>query len=170
MGVISAPQGGPNAGSAGGSHIVQALNGWGNGETDAFETTPGIGAGGGGYLDDGATYMMTAVIDGGAGTLSYYVYRVSDGVGGLQQTVTAIPLSSFSFTQAFLGRSDFDGDNATAGSVDEFRIYDNAQSDSAIAADFAAGPNVVPEPSSLAFVAIGALGLFARRRFQRTDL
>ena len=85
-----------------------------------------------------------------------------------QQTIPAIPLSSYSFTQAFIGRSDFDGDNATAGSVDEFRIYDNAQSASAIAADFAAGPNVVPEPSSLAFVAIGALGLLARRRFQRT--
>jgi hypothetical protein len=165
MHTISAPQGGPVP-SGGGSHLAQSVAGWGGGETDAFSTTPGLGAGGGGYLDDGGTYMAATVIDGTAGTLSYYLYRVSDGLGGLQQTIAAIPLSSYSFTDAYLGRSAFAGDNATSGVVDEFRIYNHAASTADIAADFAAGPNVVlvPEPSALALVGIGGLLLSYRRR------
>ena len=168
MHTISAPQGGPVP-SGGGSHVAQSLACYGGGaETDAFGTTPGIGAVGGCYLDDGETFFAATVIDGTAGTLSYYLYDISaGGVGGLQQTITAIPLSSYSFTDAYLGRSAFAGDNATSGSIDEFRIYDSAQSAAQIAADFAAGP--IPEPSSLALVAIGALGLLARWRFQRTN-
>ena len=82
MGVISAPQGGPVS-AGGGSHIAQSLAGYAGGETDAYGTTPGIGAGGGGYLDDGETFMMATVIDATAGTLSYYLYDKSQGgVGG----------------------------------------------------------------------------------------
>jgi hypothetical protein len=169
MQAISAPQpssppGGPNTG---GSHIAQSLNGYAGGETDAYGTTPGIGAGGGGYLDNGDTYFAATVIDGNAGTLSYYLYDITQGgVGGLQQTIAAIPLSSYSFTQAYLGRSAFAADNATSGAIDEFRIYNNAQGATDIAADLAAGPNVVvvPEPSSLGLIALGALGLIVRRR------
>ncbi len=170
MGTISAPQpatppGGPNTG---GSHIVESINGFNPGpETDAFGTTPNIGAAGGGYQDDGETFMAATVIDGAAGTLSYYLFDVSaGGVGGLQQTVTGIPLSSFNFTNAYLGRSAFSGDDATSGSIDEFRVYNNAQSGSQVAADFAAGPNVVvvPEPVSMSLMAVGALGLLRRRR------
>lgn|GEM_PF-2376466 len=173
MHTISAPQGGPSASlmpPAGGSHIAQSLAGYGGGaETDAFETTQGIGAGGGGgYLDDGMNYMAATVIDGNAGTLSYYLFRLSDGVGGLQQTIPAIPLSSYSFTNAYLGRSAFGGDNSTSGTVDEFRIYNNAKSAAELLADFNAGPSVVvPEPSTLALATIGFLAagtVITRRR------
>jgi hypothetical protein len=167
MHTISAPQGGPNAGSAGGSHIAQATAGYAGGETDAFETTPGFGAGGGGYLDGGdatdpiQTFMAATVIDGTAGTLSYYLFDLTKGgIGGLQQTIPAIPLSSYTFTNAYLGRSAFAGDNATSGSIDEFRIYANAESAAQIAADEAAGPDVlVPEPNALALAAIGLISL-----------
>ena len=167
MGVISAPQGGPNAGSAGGSHISQSLAGDGGDETDAYETTAGLGAGGGGDLDDGETFMMATVIDASADTFSDYLYDESaGGAGGLQQTITAIPLSSYSFTDAYLGRSAFPGDNSTSGSIDEFRIYNNAQSASAIAADFNAGPDTVPpvpEPTFLSIgTAVGQLPVHAR--------
>jgi hypothetical protein len=173
MHTISAPQGGPVP-AGGGSHVGQALSGYAGsltpppgGETDAFGTTPGIGAGGGGYLDDGGTYMAATVIDGGAGTLSYYLYRVSDSLGGLQQSITAIPLSSYAFTNAYLGRSAFAGDNSTNGSVDEFRIYNNAKSAAEILADLNAGPNVVvPEPSTfvLSAIAFMAMGCVMTRR------
>jgi hypothetical protein len=168
MHTISAPQGGPVP-AGGGSHVAQTLAGYAGGpETDAFGSTVGLGAGGGGYLDDGGTYMAATVIDGSAGTLSYYVYRVSDSLGGLQQSIVAIPLSSYAFTNAYLGRSAFAGDNSTSGSVDEFRIYNNAKSAAEILADLNAGPNVVvPEPSTLVLSALGfafAGSVIARRR------
>ena len=164
MHTISNPQGGPVP-AGGGSSVAQSLAGYAGGESRAFGTTPGIGAGGGGYLDDGGTYMAATVIDGVAGTLSYYVFRVSDGAGGLQHTIPAIPLSSYSFTEAFLGRSPFGADNWTSGSVDEFRIYDEARSFDAVLLDFAAGPNtLVPEPSSVVFLGLGGLALILRRR------
>lgn len=161
MHTISAPQGGPGAPGAGGSHIAQTLAGYAGGETDAFETTPGLGAGGGGYLDNGATFMAATVIDGSAGTLSYYLN------GLLQQTITAIPLSSYSFTDAYLGRSAFAGDNSTSGSVDEFRIYNNVQSAASIAADYAAGPNTllpVPEPGTTSLLLVGGMAMLVSRR------
>jgi len=159
------PPGGPNTG---GNRISQATSGWGGPPPEAFAhgTTPNMGAGGGGYLDDGVAYMAATVIDGTAGTLSYYVYRISDGLGGLQETVAAVPLSSYSFTEAFLGRSAFDADNYVNGTVDEFRIYNHAKSANEIAADFARGPGIVPEPASIGLAGLALVGLLsaARRR------
>jgi len=165
MHTISNPQGGPNP-AGGGSSIAQTLAGYGGGaETRAYGTTAGIGAGGGGYLDDGDTYMSATVIDGTAGTLSYYVYRLSDGAGGFQSSIAAIPLSSYAFTEAFIGKSPYDADNWTSGSVDEFRVYNEALTAGDVAASFALGPNAVPEPTSLSL--LGAAGLLGLRAFRR---
>jgi hypothetical protein len=155
--------GGPNTG---GSHVTQGLFGWGGPPpaTYAHHTTPGLGVLGQGFLDDGQSYMAATVIDGSAGTLSYYIYRLSDGAGGLQQTIPAIPLSAYSFTQAFLGRSAWDVDNYVNGAVDEFRIYNHAKTSAQIAADFAAGANVVPEPTSAALAGLIVFGLARVRR------
>jgi hypothetical protein len=170
MDTISAPQpaGTPGSGNnTGGNHIVEGLHGYNPGpEIDAFGTTPGMGAFGGGYLDNGDTCFSAVTIDS-SGNLSYYLYDETAGVGGLQSVVAGDPLSDFAFTNAYLGRSAFSGDNATSGSIDEFRIYNNAETASVIAADYAAGPNVVlavPEPVSFSVFAIGAAGLLLRRR------
>jgi hypothetical protein len=166
MHTISNPQGGPVP-AGGGNSVAQSLAGYAGGETRAFGTTPGLGAFGGGYLDDGGTYMAVTVIDGGAGTLSYYLWRVSDGLGGLQQTIPAIALSSYSFTDAMIGRSPFPGDNWTSGSVNEFRIYNEARSAAQVLSDAQNGPNAIPEPASLTLLGLGGLALFLRRRFSR---
>jgi hypothetical protein len=152
---ISAPQGGPVP-AGGGNHIVQSLNGYTVGpELDAFGTTPGIGAGGGGYLDNGDTCFSATVISAD-GTLSYYLYDITTDQGGLQQTISGYPLSDFNFTHAYLGRSAFATDNATSGQMNEFRIYTGAKYSSEIAADFLAGPDSLVSTAPKLSVAFSA--------------
>jgi hypothetical protein len=152
---ISAPQGGPVP-AGGGNHVVQSLNGYTVGpELDAYGTTPGMGAGGGGYLDDGDTCFSATVISAD-GTLNYYLYDITTAQGGLQQTISGYPLTAFSFTHAYLGRSAFATDNATSGSMNEFRIYSGAKYSSQIAADFAAGPDTLISTAPKVSVAISA--------------
>jgi hypothetical protein len=172
MHTISAPMGGPNTGTAGGNHVVEGPYGYNPGpEIDAYGTTPGMGAFGQGYLDNGDS-CFSATVFNSDGTMSYYLYDITTNSGGLQQTVTGYPLSDFNFTAAYLGRSAFTGDNGTDGVFDEFRIFNNAQSAANVAANFAAGPDdaniQVPEPVSLSFIAFGVFGLLARRPNRRT--
>jgi hypothetical protein len=69
------------------------------------------------------------------------------------------------FTNLYLGQSPFTADNSTSGAIDEFRIYSDARSASDIAADFALGPNLIPEPASVGALAL--LGGFTRARRRR---
>ena len=78
---ISAPQPAspPGGANTGGDHVEQTINGYSLGQqSDAYETTPGIGAFGGGYMDNGDTYFSATVIDGTAGTLSYYLWDTTE--------------------------------------------------------------------------------------------
>jgi hypothetical protein len=170
---ISAPQPAvpPGGANTGGNHIEETTSGYSTGQQiDNYGTTPGMGAAGGGYLDIGDTYMAATVIDP-SGTLSYYLYDLTAGIGGFQGSVSGIPLSSFNFTTAYLGRSPFDVDNIMSGSIDEFRIFNNAQSAANVAANLVGGPNdtniQIPEPTSLSFLAFGVFGLLARRPARR---
>lgn len=83
-------------------------------------------------------------------------------------TVTVKPSDLGNTTHNYLGKSQFAADGNFIGSIDEFRIYNNALSGSTIAADAALGPNSLtptPEPGSLALIGLGfmSLGLLKRR-------
>jgi len=58
-------------------------------------------------------------------------------------------------TNSFIGKSMFNADPYLTGSVDEFRIYQGALTASAIASDFAAGPNVLPTPAPSLAIRLG---------------
>ncbi len=50
------------------------------------------------------------------------------------------------------------------GTVDEFRIWSGELTAAEVANNFAAGPNVVPEPAGIAFLTVGSLLILRRRR------
>ncbi len=117
------------------------------------------------------THMIAVVIDQTAttaapdGTITYYI----DGVAKGSANLTAInewTAIAPTFTNAWLGRSAFGTDGVFNGTMDEFRIYNNALSANQVAADFAAGPNTVltPEPASLAMIGLASASLLLMRR------
>ncbi len=57
--------------------------------------------------------------------------------------VATIPLSAILDTNDWLGRSQYSDDPYFGGRYDEFRIYRGLLSDADVAADYAAGPDVV---------------------------
>lgn len=69
----------------------------------------------------------------------------------------------------WLGRSQWP-DSLMAGSFDELRIYNSALSAAKAQADFLAGPNAVPEPSSIVLtISAMAAGLVALRRVKSSS-
>ena len=137
------------------------------GEFDAVSSaTSAVNGGDAGYLDDGHYEMIAAVVDGRAGTLSYYIN------GNLQSTVAeSVPLTDLDDTTNYLGASPFFGDDGTYGAIDEFRIYDGAAGPAQVAADYAAGADTVaaavPEPAAMAaWLAVTAACTCGRRRRQ----
>lgn len=114
-------------------------------------------------LRTGSLVQTAAVFDGAHDTFSLYVNGslVSSGSMGGES------LASISGEKGYLGKSLWSSDPFMKGSLTEFRIYNAALSGTDIASAYAAGYNVIPEPSTLMLLANGVLGLLAyawRRR------
>lgn len=133
-------------------------------------TSHAIGNGTEGFVDhsaalsDSAAQHMVVVVDqsgGLPGTLDLYV----DGSHvGQADVATDLDAQSMVDNNNWLGRSQW-GDSSFHGSLDEFRIHDLALSAQQVADSFAAGPVPIPEPTSLAMLAVmGISGLSLRRR------
>jgi hypothetical protein len=112
----------------------------------------------------GTERMLATTYDASTDLVSFYID------GALQSSGTIS--GGFDLSQIASGGSNgiggFDGygDGATPGTTDEFRIYSGALNSTQIATDASNGPNVVnlPEPASFSILAIGGIGLLARRR------
>lgn len=110
-------------------------------------------------FNDGAEHYYAAVIT--PTLISLYV----DGTLA-QSSVNNWSLADVSTEFAQIGAA-YPADQKWAGHVNEIRIYNNALPASAVAANFAAGPDgviVVPEPTTFALIGFGALGLLMMRR------
>jgi hypothetical protein len=69
----------------------------------------------------------------------------TNGLLAQRTTAVTIPLSAIDDVNCWLGRSAFDQDPCFYGSFDEFRIYRGLLSDADVAAEFAAGPDIITD-------------------------
>jgi hypothetical protein len=72
--------------------------------------------------------------------------------------------SAMHYVNYWLGRSQFSQDPNYNGTINEFRIYDHGLTPEEVRADYASGPNAVPEPTAPALAVIAAATLLRRRR------
>ncbi len=105
------------------------------------------------------------------GTEHHLVVAVaSDGttnlwVDGTQQitNLATNPLSNVVSSTESIGATAWN-DPGHNGTVNEFRIWSGTLTGDEVTRNLGLGPNVVPEPMTLAMVALGLLGIFRRRR------
>ncbi|MES2439869.1 MAG: LamG domain-containing protein [Verrucomicrobiota bacterium] len=106
-------------------------------------------------------YLGTVVYDANADLISLYL----DGslVGSKAWTGQVSDLGAT--TENYIGSAVGFGDGDFIGSVDEMRIWTTALNSSEVAANAAAGPNVViPETSTLLISCLGGFAFLRRRR------
>ena len=89
-----------------------------------------------------------------------------DGAEIGRRTISIDP-SQFDQVNDWLARSQWSPDAFFNGSINEFRIYDAALSPGEVAASFARGPDVVPEPSTSLALTVAGLALLRRTRGTR---
>ena len=130
-----------------------SIGSWGNPfDTDyVFGNTP---------FPAGGEHDLTYVFNADASQERLYLDGALIGSGS-----THVDPSTASYSNFYIGRSQFLADPFYAGSINELRTYNTALTGTQIAADRAAGPNVplVPERAS-ACITLLALCLSLRKR------
>ncbi len=151
-----------------GTYLRFNLGDTGNGHGGSAFIEPIVGWGGtvlnGTALADNTLNHIAVIYDPVAGYEAFYV----NGVLNASFSGPLNALSNYGTLGGSLGRSpwaDF-GDAFLNGTIDQFSIYDGALAESQIAANFAAGPVAVPEPSIAALGILGTalLGFYRRPR------
>jgi len=107
--------------------------------------------GGGGLLDNLGPCSVACVYDPPNNTIT--LYRNGALVSSLSPVTTgalAFSLTNVYNVNSWLGRSLYDGDGSYTGTLEEFRIYNSALSQTQVAVDNALGPKVVATNLSLA--------------------
>ena len=94
--------------------------------------------------DNGLERMVAAVVDSATDTLRLYL----DGAEVATAPLNGADIGSITKSVAYFGRSLYNADPGFTGSINEIRIYDEALSASAIAAQATAGPTL-DEPDQL---------------------
>ncbi len=139
-----------------------------NSQTGGIRTALTNGGGGvdeavvtGGAQPAGETHIAV-VVNGTAVTPTIELFLNGSSIGS--ENLGARTISGLSNQFAYLGRALYN-DPVLVGSINEFRIWDNALTSSEVTASFNLGAdNVIPEPSSVALIALTGLALLRRRR------
>jgi len=92
-----------------------------------------------GMLDDGSEYHVAVVLDPLRSWCGLYINGV---LSGTSEDAT-IPLTAIDAAHCYLGKSLYDVDPYMIGSINEFRIHQNALSSAALAASYAGGPEAL---------------------------
>ena len=109
----------------------------------------------GSFSASGRTATATLYIDGA---------QVAQNTGGSIDTYVLSFVGANGVNNGINGNGIF-GDPSLTGSTNDFRIYDTALTPAQVAANVAAGPNAVPEPTTgVALAALGLIGFAGRRR------
>jgi len=120
----------PNNGTT--TRIRTALTNAGN-AAEKFVEAPAV-------MPTAVLVHLAVVVDGKAKTLTLY----QDGVSVGSVDLVDVSLTRLNDVNNWIGRSQWTFDDEFQGTVSEFRIYGGVRSAQQIAADSAAGPDVVP--------------------------